>query len=181
MKKYGIFLSICFLLCYTPVINAKPDKVDYPENGLIHHFEFNGNLKDRITVRNLIPMLPEPYSDRKPEYVKDDDGNESGIKTFPMLLRGNYSLEKYPEISVVIRFRQDKEYDSDFSFDYLAAGNFKKNDISWYFDEHYAFCLNKNNHPYIYTEDYKTEKTTEDGTETIKIKGIDGYLKRPEL
>lgn len=181
MKKYGIFLSICFLLCYTPVINAKPDKVDYPENGLVHHFEFNGNLKDKITGRNLVPMLPEPYSDRKPEYVKDDDGNESGIKTFPMLLRGNYSLEKYPEISVVIRFRQDKEYDSDFSFDYLIAGNFSKNDISWYFDEHYAFCLNKNNHPYIYTEDYKTEKTTEDGKETIKIKGIDGYLKRPEL
>lgn len=181
MKKHGILLSICLLLSFAPVINASPDKAEYPQNGLIHFFDFEGNFKDKVTGVKLVPMLPEKWKDRKPEFVKDDSGNETCIKTFPMLLRGNYSLDKYPEISVVIRFRQDKEYDSKYSFDYLVAGNFRKNDVSWYFDEHYAFCLNKNNHPYIYTEGYKTEKTTEDGTETIKVKGMDGYLKRPEL
>lgn len=181
MKKHGILLSICLWLCFAPVTNASTDKAEYPQNGLIHYFDFEGNFKDKITGAKLVPMLPEKWSDRKPEFVKDDSGKETGIKTFPMLLRGNYSLDRYPEISVVIRFRQDKEYDSEFSFDYMVAGNFHKNDVSWYFDEHYAFCLNKNNHPYISTEGYETEKKTDDGVKTVKVKGIDGYLKRPEL
>lgn len=181
MKKHGILLSICLWLCFAPVTNASTDKAEYPQDGLIHYFDFEGNFKDKITGAKLVPMLPEKWSDRKPEFVKDDSGKETGIKTFPMLLRGNYSLDRYPEISVVIRFRQDKEYDSEFSFDYMVAGNFRKNDVSWYFDEHYAFCLNKNNHPYISTEGYETEKKTDDGVKTVKVKGIDGYLKRPEL
>lgn len=181
IKNFGILIFICFLLFSFSPVNANTGKAEYPQNGLIHYFDFEGNFKDKVTGTKLVPMLPEKWNDRKPEFVKDDNGKETCLKTFPMLLRGNYSLERYPEISVIIRFRQDKEYDSEYTFDYLVAGNFRKNDVSWYFDEHYAFCLNKNNHPYIYTEDYKTEKTTEDGTETIKVKGMDGYLKRPEL
>ena len=181
MKMHKILLAICLIVGFNSNTNAENNKTEYPEKGLIHYFDLNGNLKDRITGKKLSYMLPESYADRKPEYIKDNEGNTFGIRTFPLLLNGNYSLEKYPEISVVIRFRQDKEYDSHLSFTYFAAGKYRYNDIGWSFDEQYSFNLNKNNHPFIYTEGYKTEKETEDGTETVKIKGVDGYLDRAEL
>ncbi len=154
MKQLRLF---CLLLLHSmvmPLLLAQ-DKPDYPTEGLLHHFTLDGNLKDRITGARLQAILPDEWKDRTPEFEQTEDGKPYALKTFPLMLKGNYSPERYPQMSIVFRFRQDVEYDAKLNFYFFQSGEINNYGFNWSCKQQHYVGLNTDSHPYIATEDIR--------------------------
>lgn len=118
MKKNLLPLLFLFCLC-----NAySQDTLKALPEGIVHHFNFNGNLKDDVTGKPLMKVAVEikdslrKISDKRAtsrltdadvEWV-NDDGEKTAIRMLPMEFADDLSEKTVSQITVSVKLRINK-------------------------------------------------------------------------
>lgn len=132
IKKTVFFMFILFCAGY---IFASGEKTvfDYPQDGLIHHFDFSGDLCDRVTGQNLYISVRDRNSyfrkqsrillvSDSVQFVDTSEGESTAIKILPMEFVANLNWVDCPKLTVSMLLRFDGK-------DFTDKTN---NTISWF-------------------------------------------------
>ena len=109
-----LFLIVCLLFSVT----MWGQEATYPKNGLILHYDFNGNVRDKVQGVYL-KSVSSGYHEQGKQLTKDDvsfiespDGEQGAIKMLTADIPLNLSPDKYPELTVVMRVWIDEKQDA---------------------------------------------------------------------
>ncbi len=161
MKKFGLFL-LCVLCCRVSYAEAGTPEAAAPAStlpaGAIHHFDFSGDLRDRVTGQPLyISRYTKPYrpdriaTDRlvpdSVEFIDTDEGARTAIRILPLEFAGKLNWVDCPQMTVSMLLRFDgKDFEEK-----------KNNWISWLETTYYDASGQRVNHPRE-KRDYRTRK-----------------------
>lgn len=161
MKKFGLFL-LCVLCCRVSYAETGTPEAAAPAStlpaGAIHHFDFSGDLRDRVTGQPLyISRYTKPYrperiaTDRlvpdSVEFIDTDEGPVTAIRILPLEFAGKLNWVDCPQMTVSMLLRFDgKDFEEK-----------KNNWISWLETTYYDASGQRVNHPRE-KRDYRTRK-----------------------
>lgn len=161
MKKFGLFL-LCVLCCRVSYAGSETPEAAAPAStlpaGAIHHFDFSGDLRDRVTGQPLyISRYTKPYrperiaTDRlvpdSVEFIDTDEGTGTAIRILPLEFAGKLNWVDCPQMTVSMLLRFDgKDFEEK-----------KNNWISWLETTYYDASGQRVNHPKE-KRDYRTRK-----------------------
>ncbi len=161
MKKFGLFL-LCVLCCRVSYAETGAPEAAAPAStlpaGAIHHFDFSGDLRDRVTGQPLyISRYTKPYrperiaTDRlvpdSVEFIDTDEGTGTAIRILPLEFAGKLNWVDCPQMTVSMLLRFDgKDFEEK-----------KNNWISWLETTYYDASGQRVNHPKE-KRDYRTRK-----------------------
>ena len=161
MKKFGLFL-LCVLCCRVSYAETGTPEAAAPAStlpaGAIHHFDFSGDLRDRVTGQPLyISRYTKPYrperiaTDRlvpdSVEFIDTDEGTGTAIRILPLEFAGKLNWVDCPQMTVSMLLRFDgKDFEEK-----------KNNWISWLETTYYDASGQRVNHPRE-KRDYRTRK-----------------------
>ena len=161
MKKSGLFL-LCVLSCRVSYAETGTPEAAAPAStlpaGAIHHFDFSGDLRDRVTGQPLyISRYTKPYrperiaTDRlvpdSVEFIDTDEGTGTAIRILPLEFAGKLNWVDCPQMTVSMLLRFDgKDFEEK-----------KNNWISWLETTYYDASGQRVNHPRE-KRDYRTRK-----------------------
>ena len=142
MKK--ILLPLLFLFC---LCNAySQDTLKALPEGIVHHFNFNGNLKDDVTGKPLMKVAVEikdslrKISDKRAtsrltdadvEWV-NDDGEKTAIRMLPMEFADDLSEKAVPQITVSVKLRINKSDVEGYLSEESGGISRAANPIKWF-------------------------------------------------
>lgn len=112
---YRKLTFLCFILF--SVMTWGQD-VSYPKNGLVLHYDFNGNVRDKVQGVYL-KSVSTGYHEQSKQLTKDDvsfvespDGEQGAMKILTADIPFNFSPDKYPDLTVVMKVKIDNEQDA---------------------------------------------------------------------
>lgn len=160
MKNLGLFLLsalFCANVAHAADDPSAPLSSSLP-TGAIHHFDFSGDLRDRVTGKPLYisrytnPTRPERIATERlvpdsVQFVDTDEGERTAIRILPMEFAGKLNWVDCPQMTVSMLLRFDEK---DFQ-------EKKNNWISWLETTYYDASGQRVNHPQL-KRDYRTRK-----------------------
>lgn len=160
MKNLGLYL-FCALFCanaaYAADDPSAPLSTPLP-TGAIHHFDFSGDLRDRVTGQPLYisrytkPSRPDRIATERlvpdsVQFVDTDEGERTAIRILPLEFAGKLNWVDCPQMTVSMLLRFDgKDFQEK-----------KNNWISWLETTYYDASGRRVNHPKE-KRDYRTRK-----------------------
>lgn len=168
---YRKLTLLCFILS---AVIAWGQDVSYPKKGLILHYDFNGNVRDKVQGV-VLKSVPTGYGQSKQmtaddvRFVESPDGEKGAMVMLTSDIPVDLSPVKYPDLTVVMRIMIAKKQDANNPALFLCKPKDEKG-----FTETRKLKLDKNMHMIeeVLKDTSRLELISVGGVEDIKSEKI---------